>query len=454
MNKTLLAWAALAAMACGTLAGCGTDADDSSQEAAGDCIVTAVKMGGLVCTRHTLSSAGTDSTYHVTVQGSYYPMSIDNVNGRIYNADSLPVGTDASRVAFSTFNASGITAIRSLATGADSTFSAKDSTDFTRPRQITVYAENGNGKRTYTVEVRVHKEEADTFRWNKVGVADDRLAALAYPRLLAKDGRLLAFGLLQGNPTLLAADLSAPGAWDCTDLSATGMDPSSVQLTGGKLYALAGGGIIRSDDGLAWEKVETAFVPQALVAAGSNRLYALAGGRLHASPDGTVWEEESMDEPALFPTAGFAACHAASPVDKLTENLLLTGGGPAGPVVWKKVTDLTGHEHFAWTYLPSGAENPYPCPALQDATLAAYDGCAVMAGRLPDGACALYVSRDLGRTWKPGDIKLPPAASGTGCAVASGDGGYLWLLFHGTGEVWKGRYNRLGWATATGEAGR
>lgn len=454
MNKILLVWAILAAMGCWMLAGCNTDDDTYTPEADGDCIVTAVRMGGLVGVRHTLSSTGADSTYLITVQGTFYPMSIDNVNGRIYNADSLPVGTDASRVTFSLFNASGVATIRSLVTGEDSIFSPKDSTDFTRPRQMTVYAANGSGKRTYTVEVRVHKEEADTFRWNKVGAGDDRLAALAHPRLMAKDGRLLAFGLLQGNPALLAADLSAPGAWGSTDLSATGIDPSSVQLMGGRLYALAGNGLVSSDNGQTWTCVETAFVPQALVAAGSNRLYALAGGRLYASPDGTDWTEEPADEPALFPTAGFAACHTASPVDKLTENLLLTGRGPAGPVVWKKVTDLTEHEHFAWTYLPSDPTDPYPCPDLQDATLAAYDGGAAMAGRLPDGACALYVSRDLGRTWKPDEIRLPSAAAGTGCAVAADDEGYLWLLFNGTGEVWKGRYNRLGWATATGEAGR
>lgn len=448
MNKILLVWATFAAMACGMLAGCNSDDDVYSQEEAGDCIVTAAKMGGLVCVRHTLSADGADSTYNVTVQGSYYPMSIDNVNGRIYNADSLPVGTDASRVVFSTFNVSGIAAIRSLVTGEDSTFSIKDSTDFTQPRQITVYAENGSGKRIYTVDVRVHKEEADTFRWNKVGAGNESLAALSQPRLLVKDGRMLAFGLVQDSPVLLAADLSAPGMWESTDLSASGLEASSVQLMGGSLYALSRSGLVRSDDGREWEHVATAFVPQALVAAGSDRLYALADGKLYASPDGTDWEEESLDEPALFPTTGFVACHTASPVDKLIENMLLVGNIPAGPVVWKNVIDLSGAERFAWTYLPSEEENPYPCPDLQEATLTAYDGGAVMAGRLSDGTCALYMSRDLGRTWNPSSIRMPADAAGTGCAVASDSEGYLWLLFQGTGEVWRGRYNRLGWATA------
>lgn len=447
MNRIRLVWAALAVMASWMLAACDSE-DTTATESSGDCIVTAARMGSLSCVRYTQTEAGADSAYNVTVQGTYYPLSIDNVNGRIYNADSLPVGTDVSRVAFSTFNASGIAAIRSLVTGEDTIFSMSDSTDFTLPRQITVYAANGAGQRTYTVDIRVHQEEADTFRWSKAAAGNEMLAALRQPRLLVKDGRLLAFGSVSGSPALLTASTSVPGTWEYADLGEAAPEPASVQLMGGKFYGIARSGIVRSDDGAEWEAVPTDFVAQSLVAAGSGRLYALSGGKLYSSPDGASWQEETMDVAGLFPTAGFAACYNASPVDNLIENLLLIGNHPDGPVVWKKVNDLTGFEYFPWTHLPSEAENPYPCPDLQEAALTAYDGGAVLAGREQDGTCALYVTRDLGRTWKPGEIMMPPAGTATGCAVASGDEGYLWILLSGTGDVWKGRFNRLGWDAA------
>ena len=59
-----------------------------------DCLITSVTMGTLKRTLHTKGSQGQDSTYTVSVNGALYPIYIDQVENRIYNADSLPVGTN------------------------------------------------------------------------------------------------------------------------------------------------------------------------------------------------------------------------------------------------------------------------------------------------------------------------------------------------------------------------
>jgi len=448
----LLAAATLAALTW-TLAGCGDDDETASQEASADCIVTAATLGTLNRTIHTLDSHGNDSTYQVTVQGAYYPLSIDHVNGRIFNADSLPVGTNVERVAFSTFSTAGIASIRSLTSGADSTFTHTDSTDFRVLRHITVYARNGQGKRTYAVDIRVHKEEADSFRWQKACAANPDLAALAAPRLLTDGDRLLVFGTLAGNHVVLTADRNAPAAWTRTDLGRTGPEPATVVRTDDRFYALAGTQLMASADGTAWEAVATTLQPEALVAAGSDRLHALAGDKAYVSRDGKEWTEEAVDEPGLFPASGFAACHLPSPLDPQLENLLLTGLRDGQTAVWRMTTDLTGTEHFPWTLLPADATNPYSCPTVHDASLVAYDGMALLVGTQADGTCALYASRDLGRTWKNTLLALPQLPGATACAAAADGEQFLWIVVSGTGEVWKGRYNRLGWADAQGGNG-
>ena len=88
------------------LGACDTT-NDTVMDVSRDCIVSRVTVGTLNRTLQTVSSTGADSTYQVTVNGAMYPMFIDQLNNRIYNADSLPVGTDVTKVVFADFNVSG-----------------------------------------------------------------------------------------------------------------------------------------------------------------------------------------------------------------------------------------------------------------------------------------------------------------------------------------------------------
>ena len=143
-------------------AACADDDDDDSTDT-NSCFISAVTLGTLSRT-----IVQTDTTYQVSVTGSYYPMTIDHIKGEIYNIDSLPYNTNVEKVVFSTLNAQGTLALKSLFSGEDTLFVSTDSTDFRQPRQITVYGTDGISRRQYTMTLNVHREEGDSMNWQRV----------------------------------------------------------------------------------------------------------------------------------------------------------------------------------------------------------------------------------------------------------------------------------------------
>jgi hypothetical protein len=110
----------------------------------------------------------TDSTYKTTVAGSKYEFYIDHLNRKIYNIDSLPYGTDASRVLVTiTTKNSGQAFIKSLTDETLTIYSSSDSLDLSHPREIRVYPFSNGSKdyRAYEVTVNVHRQPTDSVYW-------------------------------------------------------------------------------------------------------------------------------------------------------------------------------------------------------------------------------------------------------------------------------------------------
>lgn len=110
----------------------------------------------------------TDSTYKTTVIGSKYEFYIDHLNRKIYNIDSLPYGTDVSRVLVTiTTKNSGQAFIKSLTDETLTIYSSSDSLDLSHPREIRVYPFSNGSKdyRAYEVTVNVHRQPTDSVYW-------------------------------------------------------------------------------------------------------------------------------------------------------------------------------------------------------------------------------------------------------------------------------------------------
>ncbi len=132
-----------------------------------DTAITAFTLGTLNKYTHTTTSAGNDSLITTTVTGSNYEFYIDQLQRLIYNPDSLPVGTDASKVVctISTKNA-GTVLIKHENSDSVMYYTSTDSIDFSIPRQLIVYSQSGKTFREYEVRVNVHQQEADDMHWD------------------------------------------------------------------------------------------------------------------------------------------------------------------------------------------------------------------------------------------------------------------------------------------------
>ena len=152
-----------------TLAVCSSCLNSSDQSVTlyDDAVITGFSLGTLTRNIHTSSSVGTDSVYKKTVTGSNYKFHIDQIGRRIFNTDSLPTGTNVDRVlcTITTFN-SGVIIIKDIDSTAYSYYSSSDSIDFTQPRTFGVVSTDGTAFCEYTVNVNVHQEDGDEFRWD------------------------------------------------------------------------------------------------------------------------------------------------------------------------------------------------------------------------------------------------------------------------------------------------
>ena len=94
---------------------------------------------------------------------------IDHYNKRIYNADSLPGDCDLSHVlvSISTKN-SGVTAIKSMTSDTLYTYYSTDSLDFSKTREIRVYAQSGDMYRAYQVTINKHQSVTDKLMWEEM----------------------------------------------------------------------------------------------------------------------------------------------------------------------------------------------------------------------------------------------------------------------------------------------
>ena len=407
------------------------------------CVITSVQMGKIPCIVHAKTADGEDSIYVASITGSNYPMSIDHFSGRIFNVDSLPYGCDAAKVTFAALGSSGTLTINSVSQqDVDTFFVATDSTDFRQPRKVTVYAPNGIAKRSYWFEVRVHQEEGDDFVWHKVATSAEALAGVTLRSALANEGTLFAYGEENGQPVVLTALATAPEDWTKTSVDKVVTAPV---VYNGKFFALADGALLESTDGVNWSGVTTTLSqPLLTLVAGSTALYGVTADGFVCSENGTDWALQNADEMAYLPTENCSATCLPSPTDNMYEDILVVGTRNGNPVVWKLNVDKTGVYEYTWNYYPEMASNPAPCPELPQRNVFAYDGATLLMGAQADGTSVVRLSRDNGRTW--GAKELPQLDAVNGPFVATVDAKhFIWVVTQ-SGQVLKGRINRLGWA--------
>lgn len=410
---------------------------------------------------HGKSKKGEDSTYIAKFTATNYPFYIDQIRHEIYNPDSLPVGVDATKVlATITPKNGGVLALKSLKSDSVKYFNAKDSIDFSQPRQLVVYNQAGTAKVNYTVRVNVHREKPNDFKWICLQRQNQQLANLTSMKALVCKGKVYVFGEANDETKIFATSIDEGRNWqEVKPLKPLSSEAySHVVVMNNKFYTYQEGIVLCSDNGVRWQYVGKKRLKQLLGACGST-LYAIdANQRIVASGDeGATWQEELMsDAKELLPLGDYNFVVQPLRTNKDTYRLILIGKGKQTTVLWSKIEDKNKKGlQQSWTFYPSVADNLSVLPNLENLqvvknaeALVAIGGEGIYQNKKIKAFNTIYNSIDGGVTWGTyGNIRFPKEfkSSNTAFALTVDTHHYLWIICGKTGQVWKGRLNKLGW---------
>lgn len=250
---------------------------------------------------------------------------IDLVSGNIYNADSLPYGTDISRLV-ANMEFSSPSKVEIYIKGKDDSGNEKtttinylespsDSIDFSGGRgsvTMTVVAADGTTQRDYVIDVRVHQVKADSLIWENLSGSGLPVSDAVAQKTLMKDGSVYCFTENKsGEYSLSKTATPGQGNWQKGVISGiSDLDINSIVVSPEGFFALSGTSdskaLVSSSDGVSWSSV-----------AGSSAFYSLIGmyesTLLGIVKDGSAYkyasypqQGELTDVPADFPVSGFS----------------------------------------------------------------------------------------------------------------------------------------------------
>ena len=404
-------------------------------------------------TKVTVKKDGKDTVIIKTLLGSDYKFSINQNTGEIFNVDSLPLGTDVKKVVPNiTADTPGIY----IVTDKDTLWQNGDSLNFENPVKFKVMAYSGQFGRVYTARINVHQQNPDTMTWTKVNGNFNKL--IQAQKAVYAHNQIFVFSKL--NDYVFMTNTANGQQW--TNLKMTNLpqyaDYRSAMYWNNSFYLLANHELYTSTDGMDWEKSATDMKFNQLVAnielTSSKKITAVTEDNLYTeSVDGVEWTTfEEM--PSTFPQD---VNYASYPL-RTNQNLgrLIAMGKSAAAdtttVAWSQLES----EH-SWTQM-SYENNASLCPNFEKPTLIHYNdrlyafGGPVETSKITPAFQNFYSSTDHGISWKketkilsfPDSFaNLYGSAQGNYSCIVDKDN-YIWIMWGNSGEVWKGRINRLG----------
>ena len=475
------------------LASClGDDSDSSDIVYYGDGAITSFSLGTL--NKYYLynngdtikkTTDGTDST--TTVDCSSVKMTIDQLayakdkDGNltkchpIFNTDSLPAGTDISKVV-TTVNSknSGVVTLLRLkknATDKDTLdyYSSSDSIDFTTPREFRVFSTDGTYYRRYLVTLNVHKEQPDSFVWHRQSMENivSTETNIAAAKTVTAGNSIFTIFSNGSNSCFIGKSITD----DSQNWYVTGSDMNmvfkpeaykNVASLDGWVYLLNQGTLFRAEDAHTWQTVASNLNDKnikQLIGAANGKLYALTTSGIASSKDGVEWQEASLDgDKDLLPVENLNICELPLKTNSDVKRIVIIGSNPnngGNAVVWSKLEDSSEQtDSYSWS-LYEGVDK-YALPDMKGLSVMYYDGkLYAIGGEGQNGSSAtayskIYCSTDQALTWHSSSMfSLPDGFSKDTEAAAvnmvADKYNHVWLVSVKDGKAWKMRINRLGW---------
>ncbi|MDD7128819.1 MAG: DUF6242 domain-containing protein [Prevotella sp.] len=458
MRSKIIAFAFLVITVC-SMSSCLND-DNTEVTFYDDTAITSFSLGNFVYNVTLKAKDGKDSIVSRNAVGTNYPVFIDQTNHRIYNVDSLPVATDMKHMLVSAYAKNGGSVLLKKI-GSDSLqfFSSTDSLDFSVTRELTVYSQSGLNTAKYTVDLVAHKEYADSFEWKKLAMVE-KIAAYKAVKTVAFDNHLYLLGKTESGAELLSTPITDGKNWaDVTSLSASLSDEASIIASDNSLMVADKGTIYTTADGVEWSSSEAQGI-KTLVGFCNDEVFALSdGGEMLVSLDGgKVWNIDKIDEDkSLLPALDVNSYATQTLTNKDIARIIMVGAraeSDTTAVVWSKIVEQDKAYDMPWSYQEFAAGNGYKLPNMEGLTMTSYNGqLFAIGGKGRNGSSVkafsnVYISNDCGITWHTDDARFafPDIFKADNASIVADGKGYIWIIATGSGQVWRGKINKLAWA--------
>lgn len=390
-----------------------------------------------------------------TIYGKHYKFSIDQIEHRIFNRDSLPMYADTllDSIVVDTF---------SIAAGAitsgdmDTIFVVGEAVDLTAAVNnpvglgFKVHALDGMTSRVYRLTINVHKQDPDSMIWKNMTSAKNFPTAP-----LNEDVKLLNLGdylyLYSSNNggTAYKANVSEPTnvVWEALTLDGMPQDVilNTMLVAFDALFVVAqDGSVYQSADGASWQMVEgLSGDVQALLTAFPTTLAGIKqvdGENYFCTTDASLqWAMgEKVEE-------GFPTKNIQSTIHQTSNGVyksVLVGTSEKNS---DSVIPWFSMDGNSWASMEPSADNY--CP-LTDRTSIIYYGDTYY---LFDAGLYAFYSSPNGLVWKmeTGKIRFPYSLrDALGYSAAIDKNNFIWIVGGGNGiisnQLWRGRINRLG----------
>ena len=428
-----------------------------------------------------------DSAYIDTMSMGDYPFTIDQINRTIENKDSLPVGTDISKV-ITKITADSNYILYGKKTSADgeptdTLWTSTDSIDFSfGPLQFQVTAYDLSKGRPYTVKINVHTQDPDSLIWHSVYDTHTFTTDLTEQKAIYKDNKIYVFGIANGTPTLQYTTISynsdfsgaVPGAWKEMETPLPqNTDPYSATLWNNEIYFLAQSKLYKLTTN-GYEEIQVANATEGfsqLISGHNTTLYARKANTEKTFTSLTVsngayscTDDGDGSAPIIFPATAqpFSAVTVpASHNNTLYRTIVMSSGETASEKTGIVCSRLSSDNSWITYTQP----DILSCPNITNPTmiyynkkLYAFGGASKASDGTHEAFALLYSSTDNGLSWdniaihetfaKPTEddktfTERYAETQSYSCTVDEHN--FIWIIW-GDGSMSRGRINHLGFA--------
>jgi hypothetical protein len=206
-----------------------------------------------------------------------YPMTIDQVNNRIFNVDSMAYGSDISKVTTSVYGVGTIGYKYLDEPEVMYLWSSHDSIDFTRQLQFIVKSTDETYTRTYDIDINVRKVFPDSLLWT--GADTVGFPVLSGIMSVVRNDSIFCFGTDTAGVPSVSYRSVANGSWNGVNhISGFAADGWShrVTLSNGQFITVSNGSLYSSSDALNWNSVKAGIKSVILSGEDYGELWAIS----------------------------------------------------------------------------------------------------------------------------------------------------------------------------------